>query len=148
MEAFIVTLLQGIPEMTGAIALCLALSRTRVNWGISLAMGALLAVVMFVFRTYAPFGLHTIVGVILIVVFLTSLQHVPVIRALLATFASMVILLLVETAINAVWVALLHSDPYVTLSHSSLLWGLLGIPQAVILMVLALIAPKIVGIRG
>jgi len=133
---------QAIPELTGMIALSLALAEVPLRWGRTLAAGTILAVIIFFIRSLPlPFGLHTISLVLLTVIFITNFTHIPPTQSFMVVLISTIILGFLELVIHRSFFFLTKIEPSHFVSNT-LLWTMLGLPQAIIMIFLALITPR------
>lgn len=144
MEKFLLFLLQGIPELSGVIALSLALAKVPLRWGRIIAGGTILAVVIFLIRTFSfTFGLHTVALLLLTVILITTVTRVPPTKAFVVALISIIFLGFFELIITKVLFTLLKLDPQQVISNY-LVWKLLSLPQAVIMIFVALLIPRFI----
>ena len=142
MEKLLLFLVQGIPESSGIIALSLALARVPQRWGWIIAAGTVLAVIMFFIRTSSfAVGLHTVTGLLLNAILITIATRVPPTKAFVVVSTSLIIVGFLEMIIFRVYFALKIIEPQLTMS-SDLLQKLLGLPQAVLIILVALLIPR------
>lgn len=133
---------QGIPEMAGLIALSLALAGVPLHWGKIAGIGTFLAVVVFLIRALPiAFGLHMIAGALLAVIIIAKGTSVSPTKSFLVVFASGIILSFLELIIHEPLFALTHLDVQAVVEND-LLWTLLGLPQAIILLLLAVLVSR------
>ncbi len=143
MVNFLLFLLQAIPEMTGVIAFSVALAGVPLRWGIITPAATVLAVIAFVIRALPfTFGLHTVACLMLAVVFVAKATRVLLSKSFVAVFSSVATLAVLELVIHEGFFAVTKTDPQVYLANP-LFWRLLGLPQALLMIVFALLAAKI-----
>lgn len=145
MEKFLLFLMQGIPEMSGVVAFSLALARVPLRWGRIIAGGTILAVAIFIIRTSSfTFGLHIVAGLLLTVILITTATRVPPTKAFVVVSISVIILGVLERIIIfEILFPLGKIDPQIVTSNY-LLWKLMGLPQAAIMIFLALLIPRFI----
>ncbi|MEW5953685.1 MAG: hypothetical protein AB1815_08100 [Bacillota bacterium] len=142
MNSSLLFFVQGIPEMAGFTALSLALAGVPLRWGRIVAIGLFLAVVIFLIRSLPfAFGLHMIAGALLAVVIIAKGTSVSLPKSFLVVFVSGIILAFLEWIIHESLFALIRLNLQ-TVLENELLWTLLGLPQAVILLLLAVLIAR------
>lgn len=142
MEKALLAFLQGVLETSGIVALSLALASVPLRWKLIGAAGTVLTLVVYAIRALpVAFGLHSIACVLLLVYFIAKTTRVSVVKSFIAVFTSFVTLALLELLTHEVFFALMNLDPQDVLSNYTL-WKLLGLPQAVLLIILAIIVSK------
>lgn len=135
-------LLQGIPETAGVIALSLALLRVPLRWKRIIAAGTLLALILFAVRSLPfTFGLHLIVGLLLLVIAINKTTNISTTKIFVAVFVSFCSLALLELIMSEIF-TLAKLDINAIITGNYLLWKLLGLAQAFILIVSALLISK------
>lgn len=136
-------LLQGIPELSGVFALSLALAKVPLRWGRIVAVGTVLAVIMFFIRTSSfAAGFHTVAVLLLVVISITSATRVPPTKAFVVVLLSIIFLGFLELIITEGLFTLLELElQQVMLNHYSL-WKLLTLPQAAIMILVSLLVPR------
>jgi hypothetical protein len=140
---FLLFLLQGIPEIAGVIALSLAIAGVTLRWKIIVPMGTVLVVIVFILRNLPfTFGLHTVICLLLAVVFIVKATRVLLSKSLIAIFLALTVLAVLELIIHEAFFAFTQIDPQVYVAKS-LFWVLLGLPQALLMIVIALLAARI-----
>lgn len=137
MRVIILTVLQGLLEMTGTAGLALVLARAPFSWKRAILLGAGLFVIVHVIR-YLPvfFGLHTLAGLLALTVYLVRSEQTAVVNGFMAAFLSLFVLGLLEFASNQIILSMLHLTPEEAMANPEQ-WALIGLPQAVIMIVLA-----------
>ncbi len=134
--------MQGIPEFSGIIALSLALARVPLRWERIIAAGAALAVIIYFIRTLSfAVGLHTIASLLLAVVLITTATYVPPTKAFVVVSVSIITLAFMELILLKIFFALVKLEPQQVMSNV-LYWKLLTLPQAVIMILIALMVPQ------
>jgi len=142
-EKVLLFFLQGIPEITGIVALGLALLGVPLRWGIITVAGTVLTVIIFIIRNLPlSFGLHTVIAALLLAFFIAKTTRVSTAKSIIAAFVSFSILLVLELTINKIFFTVTKLDPQVVISNN-LSWTLLGLPQAIIMILLAVIVSKV-----
>ncbi len=144
-ENFLLFLMQGIPELSGVIALSMALARVPLRWGRIIAGGTVLAVVVFTIRMFSTtFGLHTVAVLLLTVILITSATRVLPMKAFVVVSISVIMLGALERIIIfEILFPLGKIDPQIVTSNY-LLWKLMALPQASIMIFLALLMPRFI----
>jgi hypothetical protein len=138
----ILFLLQGIPESLGLISCGLVLARVKLRWGIVLAAALLYTLIIYLIRQLPlTFGLHSAVGILLLAVFMAKATRVTLSISFVCAFASTSILTLLELLIHEFVVKFLHLEVNNMVSDS-FLWNIMGIPQALLLIITALLLAK------
>ncbi len=134
--------LQSIPESMGIVALSLAIARVPLKWAhISLA-GILLAIISYVIRSLpVTFGLHLPVMILIIFMLIVKYTNLKPSLAIVAVFTSFFTLALLEYLVSGTFFAYTQTDPEQALSNEKL-WSILGIIQAIILNIIALVVPR------
>ncbi len=135
-------LLQGIPELSGIIALSLALAKAPLRWGRIIALGTGMAVIIFFIRTSSfAAGLHTVATLLLMAILITTATRVPPTKAFVVASISIIILGFLEMIIFRIYFALKILEPQLTMS-SDLLQRLLALPMDAIIIFVALLIPR------
>ena len=142
MTKIILFLLQGIPESLGFIACGMALARVKLRWGIILAAALVYTLIIYAIRQLpVTFGLHTAVGILLVAVFIAKATRVKPSISFVCAFASCSVLALVEVLGYEMAEKLLHTDINNIISDE-LMWRMVSFPQAVLLIIIALLIAK------
>lgn len=143
MEKLLLFLLQGIPESSGYIALSLALLGVPLRWKRIIAAGTVLALLFFTVRSLPlTFGIHTAVGIFLLVVAINRVTNIAVTRVFAAVIVCFSILVLLELVIHEPFFAVTKLDPQTFINEHIFLWTLLGLPQAFLLNIFALLVAR------
>jgi len=97
---------------------------------------------MFIIRALpVAFGLHTLAAILLLFAVLTRTTRVLPSRIIISIFSSMVVLVILEFAIYQLFLNITGLD-FQTVQSDYLLWTLVSLPQAVILIIFALLVAK------
>ncbi|TEB08599.1 hypothetical protein Psch_02165 [Pelotomaculum schinkii] len=140
---FVLFLMQGIPESIGLAALSLALTGIPLRWGRVLAIGIVMTLIIYLIRLLpVTFGLHTVAAILLYISFIIKITNVPATRVFIAVFTSFAILIALEVAIFEAFLFFSNMEPEEVISNK-LLWLGLGMPQAFILIFLAIVAARL-----
>lgn len=144
MEKFLLFFMQGVPESVGVIALSLAMARVPLRWGRIVAAGTVMAVITFIIRAFSfPFGLHTVVALLLTVILITTATRIPPTKAFVVVSISFIIVGILERIIIfEILFSLGKLEPEIVTSNY-LLWKLTGLPQAAIMIFLALLVSRV-----
>jgi len=141
-ENLLLFLMQGIPEMSGIVALSLALAKVPLRWGRIITAGTVLAFILFFIRISSlTVGLHTVAALLLMVILITLTTRVPPSKAFVVVLISLILLGFLELIIFKSLFALVKPEQQLTMSNYSLL-KLLSLPQAVIIIFTALLIPR------
>lgn len=133
---------QAIPEVTGVIALSLALARVPLVWVRIIPTATVLAVIIFILRSLPiAFGMHMIAGSLLLVVFISKLTTVSPTKSFIVVFASGVTLAFFELLIHEPLFAITKLELEAAITDN-LVWTLLGLPQAVLMILMAIIISR------
>jgi len=141
-EKSLLFFLQGIPEVTGVVALSLAIAGVPLRWRLIAAAGTVLTIIIFIIRSLPlTFGLHTIAVILMVTLFITKTTRVTSANSFVAAMSSITVLMILELAINKLFFTITRLDPQAVISNN-FLWKLLGLPQAVLMILLAVIVAK------
>jgi hypothetical protein len=134
--------IQSIPESMGLVAMSLALGRVSQKWGHIFIGGALIAVIAYIVRSLqGTFGFHLPVMIFVLFILLVKFTTLKPSRAIIAVFTSFFTLALLEYLVSGAFFAYSHMDPQQVLADLPL-WTALGIVQAVLLNVIAVILAR------
>lgn len=143
MKLIVLTVVQGLLEMTGTAGLALVLARGRFTWKRAFLVGLGLFAIVQVFRRLPFFfGLHTLVGLLALTIYLIRSERATVVSGFMAAFVSLFVLGLLEFASNKVMLWVVHVDPREAMIDPEL-WALIGLPQAAAMVLLAWCASRI-----
>jgi hypothetical protein len=135
--------IQGIPETVSVIALSLALARIPLRWGPIIPAGAVISITGSIIRALpVALGLHTIATLLLCVLFINKATRVSPAKGFITLTASVGILLFLETVIHLFIFNFIGLD-LTKIPQDSLLWAVIGLPQAIIVFISALIVSKL-----
>ncbi len=146
MVKLLLFLMQGIPECSGYLAFSLALLRVPLRWKHIIGAGTVLALIIFTIRVLPfSFGIHTALTVFIIVVAISRATNIPVTKIFIAVSVNFSVLLLLEYVIMEIFFAATGLDPNTTIAeNSNFLWKLSGLPQALLLNILALLVARFI----
>lgn len=143
MEKFLLFLLQGIPESSGYFALSLALLGVPLRWKRIITAGTMLALIFFAVRSLPfTFGIHTAVGIFLLVIVINRATNIAITRIFIAVLVSFLTLILLELVIYESFFTLTKLDPQTFINDHIFLWKLLGLPQALLVNIFAILISK------
>lgn len=135
-------LVQGIPEIAGVIACTLALARVQLRWGVILVFASILTVVIYIVRSLpVTFGLHSVVFILLCVLFIARTTRVSPSISFMVSFAGFAMLALLEVTIYELFGKILNTETS-QLFLNDYMRTLIGLPQAIIMITIALIIAK------
>jgi uncharacterized membrane protein YwaF len=136
-------MLQGTLEITGMMALLLVLNGQPLSWLRAIKMGALFALIIFALRSLPGMnGIHTVISLAMIILIIWQRWKVALVRSIATAVLGMVLLTIIELVCNALLMAGLHLTP-AELDADALLWCLIGLPQGLVMIFLAMGADKI-----
>jgi len=143
MEKILLFFMQGIPEIMGVVAFGLALARVPLRWGIIAVAGTSLTIIIFMIRSLplSSFGLHTVAAALILALFIIKATRTTQLNSFIAAFASFTTLAMLELVINKSFISITNLDQQVFLSNY-LLWKLITLPQAILMILFALIISK------
>lgn len=144
MEKYLLILIQGTIEVSGLMALSLALAKAPVLWGRVIPVAILVTILIWLIRLLpVTFGLHMIVAMLIYIFFIVRTTHNTIPKAFVVVLASMTILAFLEMSINGIYFTLTKTTPEQVIAND-LLWKLLGLPQGIILILLSLLVIRII----
>ena len=142
MVAIVMFFLQGILELTGVVAFCLASVRVPLLWGRIIVAGTSLTVIIYIVRSLQTiFGLHTVVLLLLLAFFIRKTTYTTHVKSYTAAFLGVTILTLLEIIISKLYYLLTKSNPSEVIDNV-IVWGLLGLPQGILLIIFAELISK------
>ncbi|MDR9787906.1 MAG: hypothetical protein RJR37_11795 [Peptococcaceae bacterium MAG4] len=142
MEKVLLFLLQGIPELSGELALSLALAGVSLRWGIIVAAGAALAVLLYIIRLLPfTFGIHSVVAILIMVLLIKIATRVRATTCFIVVFAAFATLAALEFLFSELFFSVFKLDPQSVISNN-FLWKLIGMPQAILMIIFALLVSK------
>jgi len=133
---------QGVPESVGLVAFCLVLAKVRLRWGVILIVGSLLTIAIYLIRSMpVTFGLHTVTGILLTILFIARTTRVSPSTNFIVVFASNALLALMEVIMYEL-IGKLSNTEVSQLISNNYTWMLIGLPQAVVMIAIALVIAK------
>ena len=143
MKETLLFFIQGIPEMTGVIALCFAIARVRINWVRTLAAGTAIAILSYTIQSLSFFfGFHTFLIMFLIMLYLTRVGQIPIVYSFFATSVSSLALVILEFSTNSIFFRLLNINPQ-DATANQFFWAIIGLPQALVIILLAIVVSNL-----
>lgn len=141
MADFLWFLLQGLPETIGMTALAVVAAKRELNWKEVILVGTGLTLIIFLVKKIDLFfGLHTLVCLLLLMFFLIKFKEVSVIKGFTSSLIAFLTLAVLEVLSNSIYKMVgLNLD---ALAQKSLDWAVLGLPQAIIMIILSLLLAK------
>ncbi|MFZ5643790.1 MAG: hypothetical protein ACOY46_09395 [Bacillota bacterium] len=141
MRDFLFYLMQGIPEMTGVAAFCLALAGV-LNWRKAIGIGILMALVIYIIRSFQiSFGIHSAIGIITLGLILVKTTGMSFSRGFILSACGFFAIAVLEYACTQVIFNVFALDKEV--AKNTFIWKIIGLPQAVLMIALALAVSKI-----
>lgn len=143
MKEALLFFIQGIPEMTGIIALSFAIARVRINWTQVFLAGAGFAVLSYTIQSLSFFfGFHTFLMMFLTMIFVFRVGQISIFNSFFATSISTICLVLLEFLISTLYFWLSGNNPQEIVSNK-IIWTILGMPQAIIIILISIIVATI-----
>lgn len=141
---FVWFLVQGIPELTGTFALALAILRVPIRWLLVIPAAAVVCTAIYLIRTAgASFGVHTAFLLLSMVVLSCTATKAKLSSAFIAAFVSESILAIIESLNNTLFSHFFNLNISTLPDANWVLWKMIGFPQAVVLMLLAILYAKL-----
>ena len=142
MQLFPLSLIHGIPESIGLISLSLALAGVQFLWTRIILAGTIYSLFIFIIRALPiTFGLHTVIGMLMLVIFIAKTTWILPSKSFMVVFVSFAILGGLELTIHGLFFAITKLNFQAVISNH-LLYTLLSLPQAVFLIIFALLISK------
>lgn len=139
----ILFLLQGIPETIATTSLSLAFARIPLRWVPIAIGGAIIAIIGSAIKLLSfALGLHSIAMLLLLVLFISKTTRTSPVKSFIVATLSVTILLFLELAIHLAISRLTQLNLEVA-ATDPVVWILIGLPQAIIVFILALLVSKI-----
>lgn len=136
---FLFFLLQGTLETMGIMAMSFALAKTPFRWSpIVIISMSIATLIYFVKLMQFAAGLHTILIIIIIGSVMSKLVNLSLSKTFIAVFLSMTMLAVLEIGTHELFFFLTKLDVQEFASNAKL-WALLGLPQAIIMIMIAVI---------
>lgn len=133
---------QGIPEIAGVVACSLALARVKLRWGVILVFASILTVLIYIIRNLPiTFGLHTVAGILLCTLFIVRGTRVSPSTSFIVSFAGFALLALLEVIMYELIGNILNTEISQLLLNEYTRM-LIGLPQALIMVAIALLISK------
>lgn len=131
--------MQGIPECMGVAALALAIARVQLRWNFIFLSALLIAVVSFSIRSLpVTFGFHLPIVLFLLFILMVRYTNLSLSRTIIVVFSSFLTLALLEFAVSSTFFAYTQMDAQQAIANEPL-WAAVGIFQAIILNIIALV---------
>ncbi|MDD4335753.1 MAG: hypothetical protein PHY77_09135 [Desulfotomaculaceae bacterium] len=122
----------------------MALLRVPLRWKPIIAAGTVLAIVLFAVRSLPfTFGIHTAVGIFLLVIVINRATNIAITRIFIAVLVSFLTLMLLELVMHESFFALTKLEPQTFIKDRIFLWTLLGLPQALLMNIFAVLISKL-----
>jgi hypothetical protein len=135
-------LLQGIPESVGLIGLSLALAGVSQRWDRILLAGTLLTIAIYLIRLLpVSFGLHSLASMLMQTLFMVKATNVALSRILISVFSSFAVLAMLEITVHEAFFFVTKLNPVEVINNYPL-WEELGLTQASLLILLALLVAR------
>lgn len=136
--------LQGIIESMGIIACSLAMLRVPLYWKRIFVLAIVMTAVIFSIRALPiSYGIHMLAGIICLFFFIVKTTAASPSRAFMAVFTSVVILSVLEFSIHESFFTITGYAPD-TFIDSDLLWSELGMIQAVLMNLTAILIKRFI----
>ena len=143
MKEVLLFLIQGIPEMTGVIALCFAIARVQIKWTQTLLAGVGAVILSYTIQSLSFFfGFHTLLLLFLIMFYVAKTAKISIIKSFFVTSITTLILGLLEFSTNSLYFGISNINPQ-DITSDNVLWTFLGMPQAIIILLLAFSVSRI-----
>ncbi|KJS13936.1 MAG: hypothetical protein VR67_02475 [Peptococcaceae bacterium BRH_c8a] len=144
MKETLLFFMQGIPEMTGVIALCFAIAKVQIKWIQTLLVGVGAAILSYTIQSLSFFfGFHTFIILFLVMLFVARVGQISIFKSFFVTSIVTIVLGMLEFSINSLYFWLSGDTPHDTVSNETF-WAMLGMPQAIIMVFLAIIVSIII----
>lgn len=134
--------LQSIPECVGVITLSLVLARVPILWKRILVSAVIFSSVTYIVRSLPLiFGMHLPIFILLLFLAIFVFTNVKPANIIVAVFATMMILALLEFVFSSTFFAVTQLSPQRLDTYEGL-WAALGVAQSMVLVIIALFLPK------
>ena len=134
---------QGIPEQIAIITLACVLVKAELVWKRIVPISVVIVAINYFLRLLPiTFGIHTVILIGLLVVFMVAWLKVDMIRAIIGSLVSYLILIIVETLCLAVIIPMFGLTPGV-LTSNWVVRTLVGLPQLILLLAIAFLIHKL-----
>ncbi len=122
----------------------LALAGVPLRWKQITILSIMLAVIIFTIRLLPlATGLHTVAVLLITVFVLNKLTRIPLTKSFMVVLISIFTLALVEYIIHGLFLQLSSYDLSLLMSRK-ILWAVLGLPQVMIMIALAVLAARVI----
>ncbi|KAF1085622.1 hypothetical protein SPSYN_01765 [Sporotomaculum syntrophicum] len=139
----VISLLQGIPETIATLALSLSFARISLRWLPIVVGGVIISIIGSAIKLLPlTLGLHSVAMLLMCVLFISKTTHISPSKSFIVTISSVIILIFFEIVIH-LSISRLTTLSLEAASTDSLLWFLIGLPQAIIIFILSLLVSKI-----
>lgn len=134
----IIVVLQAYLEILGLFSMALVIAgiTPSLRQVMGYSAGLMLAIQSIRYLPF-PFGIHTLLGLLFLMIIVIKIGNVSSAKGFLAAFSSAVLIAVLEFGFHTLAFALLEVDVQ-TVATDPLLWALVGLPQAVTMIILAL----------
>jgi len=135
-------LLQGIPESIATLALSLTFARISLRWLPIVIGGAIISMIGSAIKLL-PFamGLNSVAMLVMCVFFIANRTTISVSKSFIVTISSAIILIFLEILFYTI-ISELTTLNLETVPTDSVMWYLMGLPQAILMLVMALLISK------
>jgi hypothetical protein len=141
---FVWFLVQGIPEMTAIFALALAFLRIPIRWLLVIPAATVVCIAIYLIRTAgASFGVHTAFLLLSMVVLLCKATKAKLSSAFIAAFGSEAMLATAESLNNILFSHFFDLNFNTLPDTNWVLWKMIGFPQDIVLLLLAILYAKL-----
>ncbi|MDD3890017.1 MAG: hypothetical protein PHT79_12330 [Syntrophomonadaceae bacterium] len=138
----VLSLLQGILESMGIISCSLALLRIPLLWQRISMLAIVMTTIIYLIKAMPlTYGIHLLVAILCLFFYIIKATNASPSKAFLAVFMSVVILSVLELGIHEVFFTLTSFD-LVKFMENDIWWNILGMVQAIILNLIALIISR------
>lgn len=138
----VLPLLQGILESMGIISCSLVLLRIPLLWQRISILAVVMTTIIYLIKAMPlTYGIHLLAAILCLFFYIIKATTASPSKAFLAVFASVVILSILELGIHEIIFTFSSLDP-VTSMEDDTLWSKLGMVQAIILNLIALIISR------
>lgn len=136
---WITFLFQGLPETIASTALCFALLKRPFKWSLIIKIGVLYGITAYLVRLLPiSYGVHTIILIIILATLLVHFTKCELTKAFTTSMINSIILALGEVVFAETLLYILKIS-FEEAYANKWLWTLLGIPQVIMLFILAFI---------
>jgi len=134
---------QGIPEQIAIITLACVLVNAELIWKRIVPISVVIVAINYFLRLLPiTFGVHTVILIGLLVVFMATSLKIDIIRAIIGSLVSYLILIIVETLCLAVIIPMFGLTPEAIITDW-IVRTLVGLPQLILLLVIAFLIHKL-----